>query len=328
MSNMQETSAGFVVAAALTGNILIALSKYGAAWLTGSSAMLSEAVHSTVDCGNGLLLMIGLRRGARPPDASHPFGYGMEVYFWSFIVAVLIFGAGAGFSLFEGIEKILRPRAVDHVLANYVALGIAFPLEAASWVISLRKLNRGRGGRGWLEEARRSKDPTVFAVLFEDTAALLGLVAAALGIWLSQILNLPQLDGVASLLIAALLASVAWLLARECQSLLTGEAALPELRREVAGAATAEPGVLAITEMATLHLGPDAVLVALSLEFSDGLTAPEIERAVRVIEHRIRCLHPNVQRVFIEADPRRLHATTAEVAPPGSPAEQTSASGE
>jgi cation diffusion facilitator family transporter len=301
---MSERSSGFVVFAALTGNVLVALSKYGAAWLTGSSAMLSEAIHSTVDCGNSVLLMIGLRRSARLPDADHPFGYGMEVYFWSFMVAVLIFGAGAGFSLLEGIDKILHPKDVDHVLVNYLAIAIAFPLEAVPWVISLRKLGRDRGGRGWLEMARRSKDPTVFAVLFEDTAALLGLTAATLGIWLSQALDIQQLDGVASLVIAGLLASVAWLLARECQSLLMGEAAAPELRRTVADVALSESGVLAIMEMATLHLGPESVLVTLSLEFGDGLTAPEIENAVRAIEHRIRRCHPTIRRVFVEADPR------------------------
>jgi cation diffusion facilitator family transporter len=267
--------------------------------------MLSEAIHSTVDCGNGVLLMIGLRRSARPPDADHPFGYGMEVYFWSFMVAVLIFGAGAGFSLLEGIEKVLHPRDVDHVLASYAAIAIAFPLEAVPWVISLRNLGKDRGGHGWLEVAPRSKDPTVFAVLFEDTAALLGLIAATLGIWLSKALDVQQLDGVASLVIAGLLASVAWLLARECQSLLTGEAASPQLRPSVADVALSQAGVLAIMEMATLHLGPESVLVTLSLEFSDELTAPEIEDAVRTIEHRVRRCHPSIRRGFVEADPRQ-----------------------
>ena len=288
-----------MVLAALVGNGLIALAKYGAAWFTGSSAMLSEAIHSTVDCGNEILLMVGLSRSERPPDEAHPFGYGMEVYFWTFMVAVLIFGLGAGFSMLEGIDKVLHPRPIEHVPVSFAVLGVAFVLDGISWVIALRRLQAESPEHGILATARRSKDPTVFAVLAEDTAALIGLAVAAAGIGLGA-----ALDGVASIGIGLVLALTAILLARECLSLLTGEAALPELRRSVRGIATSQPGVLGISEFATLQFGPQSVIVTLSVEFADAFAADDVERAVVAIERRIKAAHPDVARVFVEAQAR------------------------
>jgi cation diffusion facilitator family transporter len=295
-----------VVLAALVGNGLIAVAKYAAAWLTGSSAMLSEAIHSTVDSGNEILLMVGLSRGSRPPDEMHPFGHGMEVYFWTFMVAVLIFGVGAGVSILEGIDKVRHPHPIDHVLVNFAVLGVAFVLDGISWVIALRRLQAESPEHGILATARRSKDPTVFAVLAEDTAALLGLTVAAIGIGLGVALDIPALDGVASIGIGLVLALTAILLARECLSLLTGEAALPELRRSVRGIATSQPGVLGISEFATLQFGPQSVIVTLSLEFADAFTADDVERAVAAIERRIKEAHPDVARVFVEAQAREV----------------------
>ena len=295
-----------MVLAALIGNGLIALAKYAAAWLTGSSAMLSEAIHSTVDSGNEILLIVGLRRSRRSPDEAHPFGYGMEVYFWTFMVAVLIFGVGAGVSVLEGVDKVRHPHPIDHVAVNFVVLAVAFVLDGISWVIALRRLQSESDKHGVLETAQRSKDPTVFAVLAEDTAALIGLAVAALGIGLGVALDIPALDGVASIAIGLVLAATAILLARECLSLLTGEAALPELRRSVRRIATSEPGVLGISEFATLQFGPRSVIVMLSLEFADTFATDDVERAVAAIERRIKEAHPDVARVFVEAQAREV----------------------
>ncbi len=290
-----------MVVAALAANVVIAAAKFVAAWLTGSSAMLSEAVHSCVDSGNELLLMVGLHKARRPADEEHPFGYGMEIYFWAFLVAVMIFGAGAGVSLIEGVQGVLHPHPVEDPLVSFVVLGVAALAEGTSWVITVRAFNRTRRGRGWLRAVQRSKDPSVFAVLFEDTAALLGLAAAALGIGLSELLHQPIWDGVGSIVIAAILIVAAALLARECHGLLTGEAASPELRRRVAEVATRQPGVRSLGELATLHFGPDAVLVTLSLDFEDALSAGEVEAAVSGIERQLKSEHPEISRVFVEA---------------------------
>ncbi len=296
----QQESTGVVIAA-LSANVVIAVAKFGAALLTGSSAMLSEAVHSCVDCGNEVLLMIGLHKAKRPADEAHPFGYGMEIYFWAFLVSVLIFGAGAGVSFLEGLRGVMHPASIEDPLISYIVLGVAALAEGTSWFISVRSFNRSRRGRGWLRAVQRSKDPSVFAVMFEDTAALLGLAAAALGIGLSELLAQPIWDGIGSIVIALILVVAAGLLARECHGLLTGESALPELRRSIAEVATHQPGVRRMGELATLHFGPDAVLVTLSLDFEDSVSAGEVEGAVSAIERRLKADHPEISRVFVEA---------------------------
>src|SRR3954451_9330809 len=209
-----------VIYAALAGNAAIAATKFAAGWHTGSSAMLSEAVHSTVDTGNQLLLLHGLRRAARPPTPEHPFGHGLQLYFWAFVVAVLIFGLGAGLSILEGIGKVREPHPVENAWVNYLVLGLALAFEGAVWLVALRAFRAEKGPRGWLEAVRASKDPTVFTVLFEDSAAMLGLLVALLGVFLSERLALPVLDGAASVAIGLILAGTAAFLAYECQSLL------------------------------------------------------------------------------------------------------------
>jgi cation diffusion facilitator family transporter len=290
-----------VVYAALAANVAIAVSKFAAALFTGSGAMLSEAIHSTVDTGNELLLLLGMRRAARPADRTHPFGHGLQLYFWSFVVAVLVFGIGAGASILDGIQRMRAPAPVEHALVNYIVLGASFAFEGASWVISLRALLRGASGRGLWHALRASKDPATFSPLLEDTAALLGLLVAAVGLALDEMLGLPILDGVASLVIGLILAAVAGFLANECQSLLTGEAVRPVVRDDLARIATDEPGVRHLAELLTMHFGPDDVLVALSLDFDDALGSADVEAAVTRIERRMKQAHPEVKRVFVEA---------------------------
>jgi cation diffusion facilitator family transporter len=300
-----------VIYAALIGNMLIAVSKYGAAWFTGSAAMLSEAVHSTVDTGNQALLLYGLKRAARPADPEHPFGHGLQLYFWVFVVAVLIFGVGAGLSLFHGIEKIRYPHAIENAYASYIVLGLAMVFEGFVWVVAFGEFRRFQGELGWLAAMRRSKDPVVFTVLLEDSAAILGLGVAMAGVALSQAFDLPILDGVASIIIGLILAATAVFLAYEAQSLLTGEAVDPAVRAEIRRIAAAEPGVVGTNEVLTMHFGPREVLVTLSLEFADQLSATAVEDAVSNIERRIRTVHPQVSRVFVEAQSFVAHRSAA-----------------
>lgn len=290
-----------VIYAALAGNTAIAVTKFAAASFTGSAAMLSEAIHSVVDTGNQLLLLLGLRRAAKPADARHPFGYGLQLYFYTFVVAVLIFGVGAVVSVLQGIAKIAHPEPVEHAWINYIVLGLGVVFEGGVWIVALKAFNQQRGGRSWFSAVRHSKDPTVFTVLFEDTAALAGLAVALAGVFLSEALHLPVLDGVASVLVGLILAATAAFLAYESQSLLTGEAASHETRVSINRIARAEPGVIGLNQALTMHFGPNEVLAALSLDFEDTLPAGEVERIVTRIERAIKAAHPDVTRIFIEA---------------------------
>src|SRR5207302_7473031 len=218
-----------VIYAALVGNLLVALTKFLTAGLTGSSAMASEAVHSLVDTGNEVLLLYGLRRAARPPDELHPLGHGRELYFWSFIVTILIFALGAGVSMYEGILHVIAPVPISNPVVNYVVLGLALVLEGTSWGVALKEFRAVKGKRGYFEAVRQSKDPTMFMVLFEDTAALIGVMIALAGIATSETFDLPVLDGAASIGIGVLLGVVAMFLAREAKGLLIGEPATLEV---------------------------------------------------------------------------------------------------
>jgi cation diffusion facilitator family transporter len=300
-----------VIYAALAGNAAIAVSKFGAAWFTGSSAMLSEAIHSVVDTGNQLLLLHGLRRAARPPTPEHPFGHGLQLYFWAFVVAILIFGLGAGLSIYEGINKVQEPHPVENAWVNYLVLALGLAFEGAVWLVALREFRKEKGSHSWLEAVRASKDPTIFTVLFEDSAAMLGLVAALLGVFLSQALAMPVLDGVASIVIGLILAATAAFLAYECQSLLTGEGVRPEVRASIRQIAASQPGIVRLNEALTMHFGPRDVLVALSLDFEDALSAAGVETTVSQIEHRIKVAHPEVTRVFVEAQAFDAHRHAA-----------------
>jgi cation diffusion facilitator family transporter len=276
--------------------------------------MLSEAVHSLVDTGNQFLLLYGLRRAARPPTPQHPFGHGLQLYFWAFVVAVLIFGLGSGISILQGIEKILNPHPVKDAWVSYLVLAFAIVFEGIVWVVALRAFQAEKGSRGWLA-VHSSNDPTTFTVLFEDTAALLGLFTALLGVYLSETLDLPVIDGIASVVIGFILAATAAFLAYECQSLLTGEGVDPETRSALKELTLKEPGVERINEFLTMHFGPNEVLVAMSLDFQDALSASSVERAVSRIEQRIKIAHPEVRRVFVEAQSFDAHLrSTARIA--------------
>ena len=290
-----------VVFAALAGNSLIAVTKFAAASYTGSCAMLSEAVHSLVDTGNQALLLYGMRRAARPADSRHPFGYGMELYFWTFVVAILIFSVGAGVSIYEGVSKLAAPTAVTNVVVNFVVLGLAMVFEAGAWWIAFKEFRAVKGPIGYLAAIRETKDPTVVTVLFEDTAAMLGLLVAFVAIALGHWLGLPEIDAAASIVIGLILGVTAALLAYECKGLLIGESATSATLSEIEGAIGEQKAILNVNEMLTMHLGPRDVLVNLSLDFEDGISAEEVERVVSELEARIKQRAPEVTRVFVEA---------------------------
>ena len=288
------------VYAALIGNLLIAATKFVAAAFTGSSAMLSEGVHSLVDTGNELLLLYGLKRSVRPPDRSHPFGHGRELYFWSFIVALLVFALGAGVSFYEGISHILAPHPVENVGVTYAVLGLSFVFEGITWRIALRQFSAEKGRLGYVAAVRRSKDPTTFTVLFEDSAALLGIAIAFAGIFAAERLGRPELDGVASLGIGAVLAATAIFLARESKGLLIGEPALRRVEEGILDVIRRDPAVQRANGVLTVQLGPEQVVASVSAEFEDRLTAPEIEACIERLETAVKQAHPEVVTLFVK----------------------------
>jgi cation diffusion facilitator family transporter len=289
-----------VVHVALAGNLVIAACKLVAAALTGSSAMLSESVHSLVDTANELLLLYGLKRADKRPDASHPLGYGRELYFWSFIVALLVFALGGGVSLYEGIDHLRNPVPMQRPLLNYAVLAVAFVCDAASWWVGFSAFRAGKGSLGYMGAFRASKDPCTFIVLFEDSASLIGLVIAAIGISCALAFDDPRYDGAASIGIGLVLAASSMLLARETKGLLIGEAALPRVREAILRIATADPGVRHANGVLTVQLGPDEVLAALSAEFHDGLSTQQIELCVARIEAAVQEAHLGVTTIFIK----------------------------
>ncbi len=290
-----------VIFAALIGNSLIAICKFVAAAITGSSAMLSEAIHSVVDSGNQLLLLYGIRRAARPADSEYAFGYGMELYFWTFIVAILIFGFGAGISLYEGVDSIRFPHAIENIRVNYIVLAMAAVFEAVAWWIAFKEFRRRQGKHGFFAAIRHSKDPTVFTVLFEDTAAMLGITVAFVGIALSDWLGIPEIDGIASIIIGLILASTAALLAFESKGLLIGESADRLVVQGINELVEMDPRVKNTNEILTMHLGPQDVLLNLSIDFEDHISANDVEAAISQFETKIKSTYPEIRRVFIEA---------------------------
>jgi cation diffusion facilitator family transporter len=290
------------VIAAIVGNAAIAAIKFVAGAMTGSSAMISEGIHSVVDTGNGALIFHGLRRGARPPDAAHPFGHGTEVFFWSLIVAVSIFGIGGGMSIYEGAVHLRHPAPLENPLINYIVLAAAMVFEAISFSVAWSAFRKHRKGRRTLVAIHHAKDPSLFTVLFEDSAALLGLAVAFLGVLLSHLLHAPVLDGVASIAIGVILVCAALWLAYESKSLLVGEAADPELVAAVEEIALADPAVIGLGTVLTMHLGPREVLLNIEVQFKPGLTVEEVHAAVHRIEAHISEPFPEVTRVFVEVE--------------------------
>jgi len=290
------------VIAAIIGNVAIAAIKFVAGAITGSSAMISEGIHSLVDTGNGGLLYYGLNRGARPADDHHPFGHGMEVYFWSLIVAVSIFGIGGGMSIYEGITHVRHPVPVSNPTVAYVVLALAAVFESLSFSVAWRTFRGTRGSRRTLSAIHHGKDPSLFTVLFEDTAALIGLAVAFVGVASSHLLHEPVLDGLASIVIGCILVVAALWLAYESRSLLVGEAADPEMVAEIRRIVLDDPAVTGLGVVLTMHLGPDDVLLNIEVKFTPGLPAEEIHAAVHRIEERINDPYPEVTRIFIEVE--------------------------
>jgi cation diffusion facilitator family transporter len=291
-----------VIYAALAGNTLIAATKFIAAAVTGSAAMLSEGIHSLVDTGNQALLLFGLRQAKKPPDERFPFGHGKEIYFWSFVVAILIFGLGAGISIYEGVRHLLEPGSLRNPLVNYVVLAFALLFEGAAWTFAFREFRKTKGKLGWLRAVQVSKDPTVLVVLFEDSAAMLGLLIALAGVTLTQLTGSPFYDSAASIGIGGVLAVTAAWLASETKGLLIGERARPDVVEDIRRICRDLDKVERVNEVLTMHVGPEYVLATLSLEFADQLTITELERTIEDLNQRIRAAHPEVKKVFIEAE--------------------------
>ena len=301
---MAASGTKVVIYAALAGNGLIAITKFIAAGFTGSAAMFSEGIHSLVDTGNQGLLLYGLKRAKRPACERFPFGHGKEVYFWSFVVAILIFALGSGISLYEGIHRVMEPSVVSSPLINYVVLGAALIFEGIAWYLAYREFRIQQGDRTFTGAIRDSKDPTTFVVLFEDSAAMLGLIVTGVGLTLSQVLEMPVFDGIASIAIGLILAATAICLVLRTKSLLIGEAADPALVEDVRKRADALPASVGVNEVLTLHMGPHFVLLNVSVDFADAMPAGEVEKTVEQLTREIRAAHPDIKRVFVEAESR------------------------
>ena len=296
--------ANIVIWAALAANLGIAIAKFVAAAITGSTAMLTEGVHSVVDSFNQVLLLYGQRRAKRPPDALHPFGYGRELYFWSFVVAILIFGVGAVVSGYEGWLHIAHREDVRSPLVNYVVLSIALALEGTSWWIALREFAAGKGDTGWWQAVRESKDPAGFVVLFEDSAALAGLIVAGIGVWASHHFNDSRIDGYASMLIGLILAVVAIFLAREAKGLLIGERADPVIVERIRTIVEAVPDVTRVNHVRTIHTAPESIFAAISADFRDDLTMGEAETLIEAIERELKAAEPRLGSIYIRPEKR------------------------
>jgi cation diffusion facilitator family transporter len=299
---MSAPSGKTSVYVALAANLAIAATKFAAARVTGSSAMLSEAVHSLVDTTNELLLLHGMRRAARPADINHPFGHGRELYFWSFIVALLVFALGAVAAGYEGVNHILHPEPMRNPVISYVVLGISFLFEGFSWWIGFKAFRATQGRQGYFDAFRSSKNPIIFTVLFEDTAALVGLLIAAAGISAAQVWDEPRFDGLASIGIALVLLVSSLLLARETKALLIGEPAHPHLRDAILRIAGDDRDIRHANGVLTVQIGPDQIFAALSIELQEGLNTLQIERCVDRIEAAIKQAQPDVSALFVKPE--------------------------
>lgn len=308
---MDPNSSKLPIYGALVANFVIAISKFTAAAITGSSAMISEGIHSVVDTGNQLLLLLGIKKSEKPADLQHPFGHGKELYFWALIVAVLLFSIGGGMSVYEGITHLQHPSELSDPTWNYIILGIAFVFESAAFYVAYKKLIKGNPGLGFFKRLKVSKDPAVFVVIFEDSAALLGVVVAFLGVYLGHQFNNPHFDGIASIIIGVILGIVAVFLVIESKGLLLGEGASPATVKSIHQLILHDPAVTKLEDPLTMHFGPNEILLAVNVQFKPGLTAEEIEEAIDRIEQAIRRKHPDIRRIFIEAESissRRLGA--------------------
>ena len=317
---MASGNSKIVIYAALAGNLAIATTKFVASWWTGSGAMLSEAVHSLVDTSNQGFLLLGLRRSARPASQRHPFGHGMEIYFWAFIVALMIFALGGAASIYEGAQRLLEPEPIRDPWINYLVLGVSFAIEATSLRVAWRELRRSQPGRTMLAALRGSKDPSVFSIFCEDSAALVGLSVAGVGLALAHLLQEPRFDAIASLAIGGILILTAVFLARETLSLMTGESASAEVLASVRAVLEDDRRIQRIEEILSMHLGPSDILLGISLDFDDEMTSEEIEATVHDLGQKLRSSQPSITRVFVRpVQPAKKKASgDSEVAAVGS----------
>ncbi len=289
-----------VIYAALIGNGLIAVTKFIASFLTGSSAMLSEGIHSVVDTGNQLFMLLGIRLAKKPADERHPFGHGKEIYFWTFIVAMMIFAVGGGISLYEGIHSIMDPHPIHNPYINYGVLGLAMVFEAGAWYYAWREFKTQRGKRGYVEAVRKEKDPTTFAVLFEDSAAMLGLMVAFGGIVAGQLTGNPVYDGISSVIIGLILVLTAGWLAYETKSLLIGEGARVDIEQGIRSIATGQDEIQTVHEILTLHMGPHFILATISVDYRDNIESQVVEDSIQTLNQLIKQKYPRIKRVFVE----------------------------
>jgi len=301
--------------ASIAANVAIAITKFVVGTVAHSAAMLAEGVHSLVNCFDGGLLLLGQRRARQPADAAHPFGYGREVYFWSLIVAILFFALGSGFTIYEGVRHVLTPGPLGDPTWSYVVIAVSALFDGASFVIGIRQFRRHMHAPGYWRAVKRSKDPSLFSVVLEDVADLCGLALAFLGVWLSHRLNMPMLDGAASIAIGLVLGAVATVLLIETHGLLVGEAARPELIDAIHRAVLEEEGVRAASRPASLHIGPQSIVVALQVEFEHALTADQVAESAEGIDERLRARHPDIQRVFVQPTPHVTAEPAKEAAP-------------
>jgi cation diffusion facilitator family transporter len=302
MPNNESSKSKVAIIAAILGNVAIAVTKFVAATFTGSSAMISEGIHSLVDTGNGGLMLLGIHKSQKAPDVDHPFGHGKELYFWSLIVSIAIFAVGCGMSVYEGITHLIDPGLISNPLWNYAVLGFAVVFEAISWFFGWKAFSSVKGQRGIIEAIHQSKDPSTFMVFFEDSAALLGLIIAFTGIFIGHRYNNPYADGVASILIGLVLGLVSFFLAYESKGLLIGEGVDPVTLRKIRTLIEADPGVEHLSRALTMHFGPHEILLALELKFRDELSAVGVRAAVARLQKKIRKEHPDFTRIFFASE--------------------------
>jgi cation diffusion facilitator family transporter len=285
----------------LAANIGIAVVKFIAASVTGSSAMVSEGIHSAVDSGNSLLLLLGMKRSTRPPDAGHPFGHGKEVYFWSLIVAILVFSLGGGMSFYEGITHLQHPQPLHDPFWNYVVLFASMGFEGASLIYAVKEFNKSRGGDSFFSELHMSKDPGLFAVIYEESAAITGLTIALVGVFLGHYYNNPLFDALASMLIGVVLIIVAITMVRESKGLLVGESASLPIVKGIYDLVNNSAKVKTLYYPLTMHLAPEEILLALDVEFNKDMTVEELFTTVKQLEEQIKQAYPSVKKIYIEA---------------------------
>jgi len=295
-----------VIYAAFVGNCLIAVTKFVAASISGSSAMVSEGIHSLVDTGNQMLLLYGMNRAQQPADEHHPFGYGKEIYFWSFVVAILVFALGSGVSIYEGVHRFMQPEPLGDPSINYIVLGLAILFEGVAWFMALKEFTRTKGSRSYFQAVRQGKDPTLFVVLFEDSAAMIGLLIALAGVSLGEVTGNPQFDAAASIAIGLLLGITAIWLAYETKGLLIGESARKSVVEGIRRIVSKSSYVEHVNEVLTVHMGPDYILANISIDFAGNASADDVEESIELLDRKIKQKFPKIKRVFIEVEKRKF----------------------